>query len=91
MKIRHHECKVSKHWNGFVAHCKKHPDMGLDVIKTIQMPILEDIGLINSIDNTCHNDNCHQIHKSISDKDDKNKTKSQGQERFNKDGQSNKR
>ena len=21
MKIRHHECEVSKHWNGFVAHC----------------------------------------------------------------------
>ena len=65
--------------------------MGLNVIKTIQTPTPVDIGLINSIDKTCHDDNRHQIHESISDKADKNKTKSQGQERFNKDGQSNKR
>ena len=53
--------------------------MGLDVIKTIQMLTPVDIGIISSIDDTCHDDNRYQMHESISDKDDKNKTKSQGQ------------
>ena len=55
--------------------------MGLDVIKTIQTPTPVDIGLIKSIDDTCHDDNHHRcmslsvirtikITQSHKDKDD---------------------
>ena len=49
--------------------------MGIDVIKTIQTLTPVDIGLIKSIDNTCHDDNLSairtiKIKQSHKDKDD---------------------